>query len=127
MAEKTTLNLSGYQPYKKMGQSCQLRDIAEFHNHWPKLSTAGNLTNSDLMMRYIRRNEVDEVVELWKNVYPEAYGSTHQFVFDLQWQFIGYQYFISCHSFVFLANRVLFFISHPRNELGVGLPCAILL
>ena len=25
------------------------------------------------------------VVELWKNVYPEVYGSTHQFVFDTQW------------------------------------------
>jgi hypothetical protein len=85
MAEKTSLNLSGYQPYKKMGQSCQLKDITEFHIHWPKLATAGNLTDNDLIMRYIRRNEVDEVVELWKNVYPEAYGSTHQFVFDPHW------------------------------------------
>jgi hypothetical protein len=30
-------------------------------------------------------NDIDEVVELWKNVYPEAFGSPHQFVFDSQW------------------------------------------
>lgn len=85
MAEKITLNLSEYQPYKKMGQSCQLKDIAEFQVNWPKLTTADYLKNNDLMMRYIRENDVDEVVELWKNVYPEAYGSTHQFVFDPRW------------------------------------------
>ncbi len=28
MIEKTTINISEYQPYKKMGQSCQLKDIA---------------------------------------------------------------------------------------------------
>ena len=85
MAEKTTLNLSEYQPYKTMGQSCQLKDIAEFQVNWPKLATADNLKKNDLQMRYICENDIDEVVELWKNVYPEAYGSTHQFVFDPQW------------------------------------------
>jgi hypothetical protein len=30
-------------------------------------------------------DDVDRVVELWRNVYPEAYGSTHQVVFDPQW------------------------------------------
>jgi len=85
MAEKTTLDLSEYQPYKKMGLSCQLKDIAEFHIHWPKLKPVSNLTNNDLIIRYIRYNDIDEVIELWKNVYSEAYGSTHQFVFDPQW------------------------------------------
>ena len=37
------------------------------------------------MMRYMCGNDIDEVVELWKNVYSEAYGSTHQFVFHPQW------------------------------------------
>ncbi len=27
------------KPYKKMGLSCQLRDLSEFHIHWPKLET----------------------------------------------------------------------------------------
>ena len=85
MAEKTTLNLSEYQPYKKMGQSCQLKNIADFQVNWPKLATANNLKKNDLLMRYMCENDIDEVVELWKNVYPEAYGSTHQFVFDPQW------------------------------------------
>ncbi len=80
-----TLNLSEYQPYKTMGQSCQLKDITEFHVSWPKLETSGNLKDSDLIMRYMRGNEIEHVVELWKNVYPEVYGSTHQFVFDPQW------------------------------------------
>ena len=85
MAEKNTLDLSEYQPYRKMGQSCQLRDIADFHIHWPELKTANNLTHADLIMRYMSAKDIDEVVELWKNVYPEAYGSTHQFVFDPEW------------------------------------------
>ena len=79
------LNLSEYQPYKTMGQSCQLKDIMEFHINWPKLVTASTLTNSNLIMRYMRNNDIDRVIELWKDVYPEAYGSTHQFVFDSQW------------------------------------------
>jgi len=85
MADKIILDLSACQPYKKMGHSCQLKDIDKFYVHWPKLTTAGNLTNYDLIMRYIRANDIDAVVELWKNVYPEVYGSTHQFVFDRQW------------------------------------------
>jgi len=85
MSEKPFLDLPEYQPYRKMGQSCELKDIAEFHIHWPKLTMASNLTSSDPIMRYMRGDDIDEVVELWKNVYPEAYGSTHQFVFDPQW------------------------------------------
>jgi len=82
---KFNLNLSEYQPYKTMGQSCQLKDIMEFHINWPKLVPENTLTNRDLIMRYMRGNDINRVVELWKNVYPEAYGSTHQFVFDSQW------------------------------------------
>ncbi len=85
MADKNILDLSDYQPYRKMGQSCQLKDIAEFHIHWPKLTTVNNLQNNELIMRYMRGNDIEAVVELWKNVYPEVYGSTHQFVFDPQW------------------------------------------
>ena len=85
MAEKTTLDLSEYQPYIKMGQSCQLKDIDEFQVNWPKLATANNLKKNNLMMRYMGENDIDEVVALWKIVYPEAYGSTHQFVFNPQW------------------------------------------
>ena len=36
-------------------------------------------------MRYMSGNDIDAVIELWKDVYPEAYGSTHQIVFDPQW------------------------------------------
>ena len=79
------LNFSEYQPYKTMGQSCQLKDIMEFHINWPELVTASTLTKRDLIMRYMYGNDIDRVVELWKNVYPEVYGSTHQFVFDTQW------------------------------------------
>jgi hypothetical protein len=79
------LNLSDYQPYKPMGQSCQLKDIKEFHIHWPELETTTNLKNGDIILRYMKGNEIDKVVQLWKNVYPEVYGSTHQFVFDSQW------------------------------------------
>ena len=38
------LNVSDLTPYKKMGASCQLKDIAEFRVLWPKLTTASNLS-----------------------------------------------------------------------------------
>lgn len=79
------LNVSGLTPYNKMGASCQLKDIAEFRVLWPKLTTASNLSKKELVMRYMRGNDIDAVIELWKDVYPEAYGSTHQIVFDPQW------------------------------------------
>ncbi len=82
---KVSLDLSEYQPYKQIGQSCQLKDIAEFQINWPKLVSAKDLTNRGLIIRYMRGNEIDRVVELWKDVYPEVYGSTHQFVFDSRW------------------------------------------
>jgi len=79
------LNVSELQSYKKMEQSCQLKNITDFHVNWPELETGSTLKSRDLVMRYMRGDDIERVVELWKNVYPEAYGSTHQFVFDYQW------------------------------------------
>jgi len=62
-----------------------LKNIAEFHVSWPKLATNAGLEDSNFIMRYMYGSEIERVVELWKNVYPEVYGSTHQFVFDPQW------------------------------------------
>jgi hypothetical protein len=85
MSERRFLDLAGCRPYKTMGQSCGLKDIAEFQVRWPRLTTSDDLKNDDLQMRYLRAVDVDRVVELWKNVYPEVYGSTHEFVFDPAW------------------------------------------
>jgi hypothetical protein len=82
MTMSFTLDLSGYGRYKPMGQSCELKDIREFCVKWPKLAGAGTFSKKGLRMRYIRTGDIPEVVELWKDIYPEAYGSTHQFVFD---------------------------------------------
>jgi len=54
MAKKTTLNLSEYQPYKKMGQSHQLKDIGDFQINWPKLTTGNNLKKNDLITPAIK-------------------------------------------------------------------------
>jgi hypothetical protein len=85
MSERRFLDLAGYRPYRTMGQSCELKDIAEFQVRWPRLTPSDDLKNDDLRMRYLRGGDVDRVVELWKNVYPEVYGSTHEFVFDPAW------------------------------------------
>ena len=55
------LNLSEYQPYKTMGQSCQLKDIMEFHINWPELVTASTLTERGLIMRYMRSSDIDRL------------------------------------------------------------------
>jgi len=79
------VDLSGHEPYKAMGESCRLRDIEEFRVRWPRLVIADELAGTGYLMRYIRRDDADALVEIWKNVYPEAYGSTHQFVLDPEW------------------------------------------
>ncbi len=78
-------DLSAYRPYKQMGDSCELKDIAEFQLSWPKLIMDDKLNADEYNLRYMSANDIDEVIGLWKNVYPEVYGSTHQFVFDPQW------------------------------------------
>ena len=79
------LNVSGLTPYKKMGTSCELKNIDEFRVPWPKLTATSDMSKKELVMRYMRGDEIDAVIELWKNVYPEVYGSTHQIVFDPNW------------------------------------------
>lgn len=85
MATRQVLDLSGYRPFREMGRSCELRDIQEFRIHWPELITEESLRRDDMLMRYIRGTDVEDVVKFWKKVYPEVYGSTHQFVFDPGW------------------------------------------
>ncbi len=79
------LDMSAYQPYRPMGQSCELRDIKEFQISWPKIKMDDQMKVKNCSLRYMSAKDVDEVIELWKNVYPEVYGSTHQFVFDPKW------------------------------------------
>jgi hypothetical protein len=85
MPERRFLDLAGYRPYETMGQSCHLREIADFQVRWPRLVTADDLKNRGLQMRYLGGDDVSQVIELWMNVYPEVYGSTHEFVFDPAW------------------------------------------
>jgi len=85
MFERQVLDMRGCRPYRSMGRSCELKEIDEFQVRWPSLSASDDLTNDDLRLRYLRGGDVDEALELWKNVYPEVYGSTHEFVFDPNW------------------------------------------
>ncbi len=85
MSRRRALDMAGCRPYRAMGRSCELKEIAAFQLRWPQLIASDELRGEALRMRYLRGGDVDGAIELWKNVYPEVYGSTHEFVFDPTW------------------------------------------
>jgi len=73
------LDMKPYQPYKKMGQSCSLREIKDKKIIWPMIDYNAP-DNPDFKFRVITRKDTDAVAELWRASYPEVYGSVHEWI-----------------------------------------------
>lgn len=73
------LDLSRYQPYRPMGRSCKRRPIGEKKVRWiypaPLWSPEGRF-----LIRPLREAEIEAAAELWREAYPEVYGSIHDFI-----------------------------------------------
>ncbi len=73
------LDMSSYQPYRPMGWSCRRRLIRDKQVRWvrpePLISTDGRF-----LVRPLREAEIDAAAELWRQAYPEVYGSIHDFI-----------------------------------------------
>ncbi len=73
------LDMSPYQPFRAMGQSCRTRPIREKTVRWvqpePRESRDGRF-----MVRPLARADLEGAAELWRQAYPELYGSSHDFM-----------------------------------------------
>jgi len=75
------IDMTPYQPYKKMGKSCELREIRDKKVVWPLIDQV-DPENPNFRLRAITRNDLDAVAELWRASYPEVYGSVHEWILD---------------------------------------------
>ncbi len=75
------IDMNPYQPYRKMGNSCELREVADKKVVWPLIDHMDTAT-PNFRLRTITRNDLDAVAELWRISYPEVYGSVHEWILD---------------------------------------------
>lgn len=74
-----TLDMSPYEPYRRMAVTCRTRPIQEKQVVWvkpePKLHRNGRF-----VARALSRQDIEAAAELWRWAYPELYGSAHDFI-----------------------------------------------
>lgn len=75
------LNMTPYQPYKGIGKSCELRNLTDKRVVWPRIEYM-DPKEPNFRLRTVTRNDIEEVVELWRTAYPEVYGSVHEWILD---------------------------------------------
>jgi hypothetical protein len=73
------IDMTPYQPYKKLGASCHLRKIRDKKIIWPIIDHT-DPDNPNFKLRGITRKDVAAVAELWRASYPEVYGSIHEWI-----------------------------------------------
>jgi hypothetical protein len=71
------INIDNYKPYKKMGQTCETREISEKKIIWPYFER--EIYDGSYKIRMLKESEVDEIAELWRISYPELYGSSNRY------------------------------------------------
>ena len=73
------IDMTPYQPYKKIGKSCDLRNTTDKRIIWPLIDHV-DPKEPDFRLRTIRYNDIEAVAELWRASYPEVYGSAHEWI-----------------------------------------------
>ncbi|AEB09482.1 hypothetical protein [Desulfobacca acetoxidans] len=73
------LDMTRYRPYRPMGRSCLTRAIRDKQVLWvrpePRISTDGRFS-----ARILYLADTEAVAELWRQAYPEIYGSEHEWI-----------------------------------------------
>jgi len=73
------LDMTPYRAFRSMVQSCRRRPIREKRVVWvlpqPRLSQDGRF-----LARPLRTADIEAAAELWREAYPEVYGSCHDFI-----------------------------------------------
>jgi len=74
-----TLDMTPYQPYRRMGQTCRNRPIREKEVLWIKPDPRPH-PSGRFVARALARGDIPRAAELWRWSYPEVYGSAHDFI-----------------------------------------------
>lgn len=74
-----TLDMTPYRPFRCMGQTCQTRLIREKQVFWVKPESE-LLLEGRFIGRALARPDIEAAAELWRQAYPEVYGSEHDFI-----------------------------------------------
>lgn len=73
------LDMTPYRPFRRMGATCRTRPIREKRVIWvqpePRFSRDGRFLG-----RVPRQADLPAAAELWRQAYPEIYGSAHDFL-----------------------------------------------
>ncbi len=73
------LDMTPYRPYRPMGISCLTRPIREKQVRWLKPEPEPVL-GGRFRVRPLSRADFGAAAELWRQAYPEVYGSSHDFL-----------------------------------------------
>jgi hypothetical protein len=73
------LDMSPYRPYRDMGQSCRTRPIRDKVVRWARPESRESREGS-FVGRVLARADCAAAAELWRQAYPEVYGSSHNFM-----------------------------------------------
>jgi hypothetical protein len=74
------LDMSKYKPYMKMGRTCETREIKKKRVVWPMEITERELSGGQFKVRVLGKRDIDKAAELWRESYPEVYGSQHEWI-----------------------------------------------
>ncbi len=73
------LDMTPYRPFRRMGQSCRTRPIANKQVLWVRPEPEP-LLEGRFIGRALARPDIEAAAELWRLSYPEVYGSEHDFI-----------------------------------------------
>ena len=73
------LDMSPYRPFRDMAQTCRTRSIQEKVVCWAKPEPRES-RDRRFVVRPLARADFDAAAELWRQSYPEVYGSSHNFM-----------------------------------------------
>lgn len=67
--------MNKYKPYKDYRGLCKFKSIKDKNMSWSIMEKY--VLNGKYLIRPLRENEIDEVVEIYRIGFPEVYGNTH--------------------------------------------------
>lgn len=73
------LDMGRYRPFRDMGATCRTREIGEKKVVWVDY-TSPPFFRKRFRVRQIGLADVEATAELWRQGYPEIYGSPHEFL-----------------------------------------------
>ncbi len=73
------LDMTQYHPFRPMGQHCRTRPISDKRVSWMR-PQPWETRDGRFAGRLLLRGDFEDAAELWRQAYPELYGSVHDFM-----------------------------------------------